>query len=135
MYFYHLKFELYIPARNNSQNNYPKKFINEYSSDLFYVPKDIFAPLPTHSQLNNEPHQVPSIPPTPISKDNSSSSISKSPSSWTFVGRRKSIASTSTIPSTIITTKPDFDKTHDFRFGKIEVEWFDNSEIFDFENM
>ncbi|CAG8731646.1 9489_t:CDS:2 [Dentiscutata erythropus] len=135
MYFYHLKFELYIPARNNSQNNYSKKFINKDSPDLFYVPKDIFAPLPTHSQLNNEPHQVPSIPPTPISKDNSSLSISKSPSSWTFVGRRKSIASTSTVPSTIITTKPDFDKTHDFRFGKIEVEWFDNSEIIDIENM
>ncbi|CAG8579592.1 BRCA1-associated protein 2-domain-containing protein [Gigaspora rosea] len=167
MYFYHLKFELYIPARNNLQDNYPKKFINEVSPDLFYVPKDIFAPLPTHSQLNNEPQsslqpnnskakglskvksrsldlskpsssQVPSIPPTPISKDNSSSNISSSPSSWTFVGRRKSIASiasTSTIPSTITTIKPNLDKTHDFRFGKIEIEWFDNSEIIDIENM
>ncbi|CAG8619905.1 3016_t:CDS:2 [Cetraspora pellucida] len=135
MYFYHLKFELYIPAGNNSHNCQNKFIINENSLDLFYVPKDIFAPLPVHSQLNNEPHQVPSIPPTPISKYNSSSGKSDPPSGWTIVGRRKSIASTSAVPSTIITSKPNFDKTHDFRFGKIEVEWFDNFEIIEAENM
>ncbi|CAG8506569.1 526_t:CDS:2 [Scutellospora calospora] len=85
--------------------------------------------------------QVPSIPPTPISKDNSSLGTSNSPSGWTIVGRRKSIASASNVPSTtaITTTKSDFDKTHDFRFGKIEIEWFDNSDnseiISDTENM
>ncbi|CAG8776693.1 9068_t:CDS:2, partial [Racocetra fulgida] len=156
-------FELYIPAGNNSQDNCQNKFIIDKDSlDLFYVPKDIFAPLPAHSQLKNEPQsvlqsnnskakgqirsksrsldlskpassQVPSVPPTPISKYNSSD-ITDSPG-WTIVGRRKSIASTSAVPSTIITTKPNFDKTYDFRFGKIEVEWFDNSEIIEAEYM
>ncbi|CAG8541075.1 7344_t:CDS:1, partial [Acaulospora morrowiae] len=64
MYFYHLKFELYVPAEDNSKdlinssidiNNRQKKTLGpKKPADLFYVPKDIFETLPAHPQHKNE---------------------------------------------------------------------------------
>jgi BRCA1-associated protein len=167
MYFYHLKFELYVPSTvdqaiklydsvsSSSKKEFPE---NNNSPDLYFVPKDIFEKLPSHqfnSDTNNlflqrtnsfnkskpktkarsksvdlsknlTPGEIPLIPPTPVS----SSSSSVTSSNWNKVVRRKSFASTSS--STLLQPAEDstlnFDKTHDFRFGNIEIEWFDNLE-------
>ncbi|CAG8742072.1 14875_t:CDS:2, partial [Acaulospora morrowiae] len=72
--------------------------------------------------------KVPLIPPTPVSKNSNSQTVKNSLLSWETVSKRKSVASTSTAISSSASV---LDKTHDFRFGGIEVEWFDNCE----ENM
>ncbi|CAI2180621.1 16156_t:CDS:2 [Funneliformis geosporum] len=80
--------------------------------------------------------EIPLIPPTPVSKENQSHSnfssvfTSSSSNCSTFVRRRRSFTS-ATLPQLTEDRTLNFDKTHDFRFGNIEIEWFDNIE----ENM
>src|ERR1051325_10043177 len=169
MYFYHLKFELYVPSTSDqSVNLYDSIYStnkkdpseNNISSDIYFVPKDIFEDLPSHqpnSDKNNlflqrtnsfnkskpkskarsksvdlsknlTPSEIPLIPPTPVS---SSSSNVPTSSNWVkIVSRRRSFASTSSsaLLQPIESSTLNFDKTHDFRFGNIEIEWFDNIE-------
>src|SRR5947207_2530948 len=66
MYFYHLKFELYVPSTSDqaiklydSISLTSKKGISEnnHFSDLYFVPKNIFEELPSHqsnSDTNNK---------------------------------------------------------------------------------
>src|SRR5437762_2372561 len=97
MYFYHLKFELYTISTSDQTK---KETENIDSSDLYFVPKDIFEKLPSHQpnsdkntqRTNNfiksktkskarsksldlsknfPPSEIPLIPPTPVSRSSS----------------------------------------------------------------
>jgi hypothetical protein len=161
MYFYHLKFELYVPSTNDqtiklydsiSLTNKKETSDNNNSSRLYFVPEDIFQELPSHQSTRDTNNlflqrennfnksktkskarsksadqsknfslsEIPLIPPTPVS------SVPASSSNKT-ISRRKSFASTSSSQPTEDSTLT-FDKTHDFRFGNIEIEWFDDIE-------
>ncbi|CAB4407357.1 unnamed protein product [Rhizophagus irregularis] len=161
MYFYHLKFELYVPSTNDqtlklydsiSLTSRKETSENNNSSRLYFVPEDIFQELPSHQSTSDKNNlflqrannfnksktkskarsksvdqsknfslsEIPLIPPTPVSSVPASSSNK-------IISRRKSFASTSSFQPTEDSTLP-LDKTHDFRFGNIEIEWFDNIE-------
>src|SRR5947207_3020247 len=60
MYFYHLKFELYVPSTNdrNIKLNDPislksRKETSENNNHLYFVPKDIFQELPSHQSTSD----------------------------------------------------------------------------------
>jgi len=76
---------------------------------------------------NISPNEIPLIPPTPESSSSSSVHTSSS-SNWNkTIGRRKSFTSTLSSQPTEDSTI-NFDKTREFRFGNIEIEWVDNIE-------
>ncbi|KAG9290864.1 hypothetical protein G9A89_011014 [Geosiphon pyriformis] len=153
MFFYHLKFELYLPSPETPLKDYQglkKEPSQKILEELYYVPKNIFAPLPVHSKPNKLPlretcrnsskikaksrefplakvrkpvatDQVPAIPPTPApEKENPKSG--RNSLGWQVKGRGKTIVPSSTAVELETSTTPD--KTQDFRFGPISIEWF-----------
>src|SRR4051794_38062599 len=96
MFFYHIKFELYLPSNENSKDTGQFTSSQQLSSsknpELFHVPTSVFDPLPLHSAEDSSQEKdysllfkdkiklretitsrtrkpasiVPAIPPTPV---------------------------------------------------------------------
>ncbi|CAG8624646.1 10528_t:CDS:2 [Ambispora leptoticha] len=170
MFYYHLKFELYVPIQENykgskidNSNRINKQLQVKKSkkhiikqSELYYIPTDLFASLPAHSKSNNsnntnnnlknkeklrestkfskprtpvEAEKFPAIPPTPapdINKGDLSKSRKSSTSEWKTIGKGRTTTALSSVPTNIsnYSTEKSLDKTKDFRFGAIFLEWF-----------
>ncbi|CAG8635541.1 5633_t:CDS:2 [Ambispora gerdemannii] len=170
MFYYHLKFELYVPIQENYnkidninsvnkqlQSKKPKRHIIK-QSELYYVPTDLFASLPVHSKSYNSNNnnsssreeafnsknkeksresasfskprtpvvaeKLPAIPPTPV-PDLNKGDLSKSRASeWKSIGKWGTTAVLSSVPANNSPETKSLDKTKDFRFGAIFLEWF-----------
>ncbi|CAG8553435.1 17545_t:CDS:2 [Funneliformis caledonium] len=128
-------FEKLPTHRSNSNKKLSLKRSNSFNKSKSKIKSKVRSKSVDQAK-NLRSSEIPLIPPTPVSKESQSHNnfsgvlTSSSSNCSTFVRRRKSFTS-ATLPQFTEDRTLNFDKTHDFRFGNIEIEWFDNIE----ENM
>ncbi|CAG8620861.1 12951_t:CDS:2 [Funneliformis mosseae] len=128
-------FEKLPTHRSNSNKKLSLKRSNSFNKSKSKIKSKVRSKSVDQAK-NLRSSEIPLIPPTPVSKESQSHNnfsgvlTSSSSNCNTFVRRRKSFTS-ATLPQFTEDRTLNFDKTHDFRFGNIEIEWFDNIE----ENM